>query len=334
METIKSKIGLPKRNLAWLKWGVAGCGKYLENSFLPNLKTLKRNNLVAVYSSDLDRAKFISNKFNADKAFNDFEEFLKADFDAVYISSRNSDHSWQVIAAAKAGKHILCEKPIAINTAEAFEMVKTCSENNVLLTLNYVYRYNPLVIKAKELIDKQVIGKIVSISTNLNIDYSPSDNFRFNKAESGGGALRDLGSHMIDLLLYFGGEISDIKGNIDNIIYKGEVEDFANGIVKFKNSGYGYFNVSYNAKKPINRIEILGYNGSISIDNLVGRKNASSKIIIDLSGEARKAFKKKANNQGLLIKEIQKCFLQNKTPKVTGNDALINLQLMERLESE
>ena len=86
-------------------------------------------------------------------------------------------------------------------------MVKVCKENNVFLTVNYVHRFHPLSTKAKEIIDKSLIGSIVSVSTSFNIDYEPNDNFRFDLQQSGGGAFRDLGTHMIDILRYFGGEI-------------------------------------------------------------------------------------------------------------------------------
>ncbi|MBN1300569.1 MAG: Gfo/Idh/MocA family oxidoreductase [Melioribacteraceae bacterium] len=331
MNKASKRIKLPRRKVVRLRWGVAGCGSYLENTFLPTLKNVKKSKLVSVYSSDINRAKFIANKFNAEKSSNSYDEFLTHGFDAVYISSKNSDHYKQVIKAAEAGKHILCEKPMALNSAQAKEMVDVCEKNNVHLAINFVYRFNPLVAKAKELIDKQIIGRIVTISTDFNIDYAPNDNFRFKKHESGGGALFDLGTHMIDLLRFFGGDILSINGNKDNIIYNSEVEDFANGIVKFKSSGYGYFNVSFNTKKPFNRIEILGYKGCISIDNMVGRKNASSKIIIELSGEAKKAFRRKANNQAILLKGINRSFLKNEKPAVTGYDGLVNVELMEQI---
>lgn len=331
MEPKTRKRIIPKRNRSKLKWGVAGCGKYLETTFLPTLQSVKRSKLISVFSSSAERADFIAHRFNAKYYFDDYDEFLQSDIDAVYVSSRNSDHVWQVIKAAKAGKHVLCEKPMALNSKEAEKMFKACKENNVQLSVNYVYRYHPLVIKAKELISKQVIGKVVSITTNFNIDYPPNDNFRFKKEEAG-GALRDLGTHMIDLLRYFGGDILEISGNLDNIIYKSKVDDFANGIVKFKKSGYGYFNVSYNTKKHFNGIEILGQNGAIGIDNMVGRKNASSRLTIELSGEAKKAFRKKANNQSLLLKNVQKAFIENSIPQITGYDGFENIRLMEELE--
>lgn len=335
----KKKLKIPRGKK--LSWGIAGCGKSTETAFLPTFLLLKKSKLNTVYSSSENRAKLLSSKFSIPNFTSDFAEFLKNDFDVVYIAGKNSDHYSHVIEAAKAGKHILCEKPLALSSEQASEMIKVCEENNVILAVNYVHRFHPLVKKAKELIDNNILGTIISISVSFNADIPPSDNFRFKKTLSGGGALRDIGTDMIDLLRYFGGEITGLKGYTDNIIYKSDVEDFASAVVRFGKSGYGYFNVSFNTKKYFNRIEILGYNGAISIDNVIGKKNLQSRLTIDLQGETKKAFRKKANKLLFRLREFQSVVLANITerklaykPLVTGYDGLINLKLAEELESQ
>lgn len=317
-----------------LKWGVAGCGRFTENTFIPTLKLLRRSALTSIYSNDSNRAKSLADKFGIPNHFGSYDDFLKSDTEAVYISSTNRNHYEQVIKAAKAGKHILCEKPLAMNSTEAEEMVRTCEEKNVQLSVNYVYRFHPLVIKSKEIIKNQMLGKIVLINLSFNIDFSPGSNFRFDKKLSGGGALRDLGTHMIDLLRYFGGEIISINGVMDNIIYKSEVEDFSSAIVKFENGGYGFFSVSYNSKKAFNRIEVLGHKGALTLDNLIGVKLLPAKMTILLDGEVKKVFRKGGNKQLSLLRSVQKSFKENQLPQITGNDALINMKIMEELESK
>ena len=317
-----------------IKWGIAGCGRFAENSFLPAVRLMRRSSVTALYSRDLNRAKSLADKFGAQNTFNSYEEFLKSDIDAVFVASSNIHHYEQVIKAAKAGKNILCEKPLAITSQQAEEMVKVCKESNVLLAVNYVHRFHPLVLKAKELIVDQRLGKLVSIDVHFNIDFPPDNNFRFKKDLSGGGALRDIGTHMIDLLRYFGGEIESIDGVVENLIYQSEVDDFAIGTVKFKKSGYGTFNVSYNNKKAFNRIEILCHKGAIAIDNLIGKKILAPKLTILLEDETRKSFRKRGNKMVYVIKSVQKSFLKNEIPHATGEDGLINLKLMEELEQK
>jgi predicted dehydrogenase len=316
-----------------LKWGVAGCGRFTEFSFIPALHLLRKSTLNSVFSNSPQRAKFIGEKFGIQDKFSNYDEFLNSNIDAVYIASANAHHYEQVIMAAKAGKHVLCEKPLSITSSQAEEMVRVCKENSVQFSVNYVHRFHPSIIKAKELIDAQLLGKLVSINLNFNVDFTPGTNFRFNKKLSGGGALRDLGTHMIDLLRFFGGEIKIINGVVDDIVYKSEVDDFAAAIVKFENSGYGYFNVSFNNKKAFNRIEILGHKGAISIEKLIGVKNIPSKLTILLEGEAKKAFRKRGNKLLNLLKSVQNSFLKNETPLVTGYDGYINMKLMEELEA-
>lgn len=327
-------LRLPRKRSKKLKWGIAGCGRFAEQTFIPSMKLLRKSELTALFSSDIKRAKSLAEKFGVEKYYSNYDEFLNSGIDAVYVASANVNHYHQVIKAAQAGKHILCEKPLAMNSREAEEMVKECEKNNVQLAVNYVYRFHPLIVKSKEIIEKQMLGKIININLSFNVDFPPGNNFRFIKSQSGGGVLRDLGTHMIDLLRFWGGDISSIYGIMDNTIYKSEVEDFAAAIVRFKNGGFGYFNVSFNSKRAFNRIEILGHKGSLSLDNLIGGRLIPAKLTILLKGEAKKAFRKAGNKQLNLLKSIQNSFLTNQKPSVTGYDGYINIQLMEELEAK
>ena len=325
-------VAVRRRVVKKLKWGVAGCGRYTELTVIPTVMSMRRSEINSFFSHNLNRAKELAEKSGATRYYDNYDEFLKSDIDCIFVSSVNSQHYEQVIKAAQAGKNILCEKPMALTSKQAEEMIEVCKQNNVMLAINFVHRLHPQVIKAKELIKDQKIGKLVSVNVSFNINIPPSDNFRFKKELSGGGVLRDLGSHMLDLLRYFGGEIEEINGYMDNIMYKNDVEDFASALVKFKNGTYGSLNVSFNTKKAFNRVEILGHTGAISIENFIGVKNLSSKLTIQLDGEAKKRFRKRGNKFHFMMKAIQKSFLKNQTPPVTGEDGLINMKLIEELE--
>ena len=174
------------------KWGVAGCGRFAEHTFIPTLKFLRRSSVHSFYSHNLNRAKELAEKSGAAGYFENYDEFLKSDIDCVFIGSVNAHHHEQVIKAAEAGKNILCEKPLAITSKQAEEMVEACKRNNVYLAVNYLHRLHPHVIKAKELIKNQTIGRLVTVNVSFNLDFPSGNNFRFNKTLSGGGALRDL----------------------------------------------------------------------------------------------------------------------------------------------
>ncbi len=326
MKEIK-KVLKPK-----IKWGVAGCSYFAENSVIPSLKLLRRSRITSVFSNSLDRARTIAQKFSIKDYSNDYQKFLEGDFNAVYILSANKDHYYQVIEAAKTGKHIMCEKPLALNSTQAKEMVDVCRANNVKLSVGYIQRFHPLTVKAKEILESGMIGKLVLVNVSQSMNYPPGENFRFKKESSGGGVLRDLGTHCIDLLRYFGGEVESIKGYLENVIYQSEVEDFSVGSVKFRNGGYGNFYASYCISKPINRIEVVGYKGTLIIENLIGRRFDYAKLIILIEGQTKKAFRRRGNKLVNLLKNFQSSVLKGTPLLVTGEDGLFNLQLMEELE--
>jgi predicted dehydrogenase len=324
---------MKKRTVKKLKWGIAGCGRYAENTFIPAIHMMRKSMLQSVFSHNSERAKDVAQKHGVPLYFSDYDEFLDSGIDAVYISSANADHYQQVIKAARSGKNILCEKPLALSASEAEEMIQVCKENNVQLSVNYVFHFHPLVKKAKELIESDMIGKFISITANFNIEIAPGSNFRHSK-DGGGGALMDVGTHLIDLLRYFGGEIISVCGSVDSVVYNSEVDDFASAIVKFEKGGYGYFNVSFNSKKAFNRIEILGHKGAISIEKMIANRHSPSKLTILLEGEGRKSFRKRANKQLQLLKSVQSSFLKNEEPVVTGYDGYINLKIIEELRTQ
>ncbi len=327
---INIRAAIPKR----LKWGIAGCGSFAEYTFLPSFLTVKRSKLISVFSHNGERARSIANKFGAQNYFDEYDEFLKSDIDVVYKSGKNSDHYQHVIKAAKAGKNILCERPISLNSQQAKEMVDECKLNNVLFAVNHLHRFHPLIHKAKELVDKQLLGKLISISASYHIDRAPDSSIRFLKEYSGGGVLRYLGAQVIDLMRFFGGNIVEVKAYMDNVLYKSEVEDFTNALIKFNGGHYGNFSVSYDLKKPFITFDIIGNIGSLSIISTFDKKYVSTKLIIDLHGEARKVFRKKINKISFMIRSVQKSFIRNQQPLVTGEDGLQNMIIIEEIEKQ
>ncbi len=146
-------IGQKGKKVKKNDWGVAGCGRFAEKAFLPALQMLKKNEVVSLFSNSKERANELSKKFGIPNTFSNYDDFLNSNINCVYISSANSDHYEQVTKAAKAGKNILCEKPLALNSSQAEEMVKVCEDNGVKLAVSYVYKFHPLIRKAKELIN-------------------------------------------------------------------------------------------------------------------------------------------------------------------------------------
>jgi predicted dehydrogenase len=329
MITSKSLLrnALPKK----IKWGIAGCGIFAENNLLPAFQLLRRSKVVSLYSGDINRAKNLSAKFGIPNSFDDFDKFLESGIDAVYVASANANHYWQTIKAAESNINVLCERPIAITSIQGAEMINACKKNGVHLVVNHSHRFHPLVLKAKELLNLQILGKIFSITASSNIEVSPGQTFRFKKELSGGGVLIDVGSQVIDGLRFFGGNITDQKSFSDNIVHNSEVEDFSAAILKFEKGGYGQFNVFYSDKKAHSIIDIFGYNGSLSIESMMGKKGAITNLVINLPGEARKVFRKRGNRTLYMLKGVQKMFLKQQPDYTIAEDALESIKLIEQI---
>ena len=144
-----------------LKWGLIGCGDISERRVAPALRDLHSCELVAVNRHDYSKAEEFAKKFGAGKWYKEWQDLLENDeIDAVYIATPVHLHAEQTIAAARAGKHILCEKPMAINAAECDAMIKAADANDVKLGVAYYRHFYPVVHRVKELIADDKIGAV------------------------------------------------------------------------------------------------------------------------------------------------------------------------------
>ena len=179
------------------KWGILGCSRVARNGFIPGILESKTGSLIAIASRQQEQSQAWANEFKVPKSYGSYEELLKdPDIDMVYIPLPNHlHHSW-VIQAARSGKHILCDKPLAVNAVQAQEMVAVCKQYKVLLMEGFMWRFHPRTKKLMELVHQGVIGRLRVIRYIFSLTMESND-WRLNPA-FGGGALRDIGCYGID----------------------------------------------------------------------------------------------------------------------------------------
>ncbi len=186
-----------------VKFGVIGAGGIAFRKTIPGMLKAKNCRLVAVMDPvNIDQ---IAAEFKVPKAYAD-EAGLLADpeVEAVYIASPVFCHAKQVEMAAKAGKHVLCEKPLTLNVEQAKKTVEACREHKVYLQEGYMMKFHGAHVKIKELIDEGRLGKIVYMRTQLSCWYPKIKGaWRQDPDKGGGGALIDMATHLYDLLEYF-----------------------------------------------------------------------------------------------------------------------------------
>ena len=182
-----------------LNWGILGTAKIAEKSLIPAFHASKLNNLMAVASRSITKAQEFALSNEIPQTADSYEALLddKA-IDAVYIPLPNSLHHPWTIAALQAGKHVLCEKPMALNAEQARQMVSLAEESKLVLMEAYMYRYHPRMDKILGLIQKGELGELRFIHSAFTFNLTNPDNIRL-APDLGGGALMDVGCYCVDI---------------------------------------------------------------------------------------------------------------------------------------
>jgi predicted dehydrogenase len=274
------KEGYPTQKIKLGLIGLGYIGKiHLRDSF-------KLNNVDLVAVSDLSRrALNDARKAGVKKTYNDYEQLLRdPQIDAVIIALPTHLHLDSAKKAAEAKKHILLEKPIAKNVAEAKEIVASAQRNSVKLMIGYPLRFNTLMYNLREKLNTGELGDIVAAyATNVGTGpfmhrshgYAPVPvpDWWFDKTLTGGGALIDLGSHMINLLRWYFGEIVEVKSHL-GYRYNMDFEDHATCFIKFKSGTTATINVGWFSQKYQLKVELLG-----TVDHAIANNIPPNRII-------------------------------------------------------
>ena len=185
-----------------INWGVLGCAAIAKVRTIPGLLQAENASLYAVASRGKEKAEAFKKMYGAEKAYDRYEALLADEnVEAVYIPLPNSMHFEWVEKAAKAGKHILCEKPLALDAKEAEKMYEICEEHGVLLMEAFAFRHAPLVQKVKKVIDEGKIGKVKYIESHLTDVLTDMSNIRMNQ-KLGGGSFYDMACYNISTISY------------------------------------------------------------------------------------------------------------------------------------
>jgi UDP-N-acetylglucosamine 3-dehydrogenase len=248
-----------------IRVAVIGCGAIAQRRHIPEYKDNKNVELVAFADPILERAEECAAPFGA-KAYTDFNELLKeVKPDAVSVCTPNVLHAPISIAAAKAGAHVLVEKPMAVEDSEAAEMIKAAKEAGVYLMVGHNQRLMPPHVKAKEIIESGVLGKVISFRTSFghpgpeawSIDGRES--WFFEKDQAIMGAMGDLGVHKADLIRWLlADEVAEVAGFISTLDKKDtEIDDNANCILRMKSGAIGSLVASWTYYKGEDNSTVL-----------------------------------------------------------------------------
>lgn len=263
-----------------IKWGVIGCGGIADRRTIPGMMKAGNAVLTAVMDRNVALAKTVGEKYNVASVCDGVEELLKQDIDAVYIATPVFCHKEQAVAAIRAGKHVLMEKPVGLTVEEAKELRDIAVEEGVKLGVALMMRFHTHHQEVKNLITEGKLGDIVSIRTQFSCWYPEIEgSWRQKKALGGGGALIDLGVHCIDLLQYITGlKACGVMALCDTQTFEYEVDDSVSLVMKMDNGAHAYVDANFNIPDDAaqSRLEIYGTKGSIIADGTLGQEEVGS----------------------------------------------------------
>jgi predicted dehydrogenase len=180
-----------------LRWGVLGTG-WVARTFLSALRASQHEQVVAIGSRDAERAAAVAGEFGVARSYGSYAGPLAdAEVEAIYVGLPNSLHAEWAIAAARAGKHVLCEKPLGVSSAEAEAMFEAARAHGVWLMEAFMYRFHPQTLKVQELIAEGAIGQVRLVRSAFTFNVADPQNVRLS-AELAGGALRDVGCYPVN----------------------------------------------------------------------------------------------------------------------------------------
>ncbi|MEB2781081.1 Gfo/Idh/MocA family oxidoreductase [Algoriphagus sp. C2-6-M1] len=253
-----------------LKIGIVGTGA-ITGKHADAIREIEQAELVALCSSSPERAKTAEEKFGI-KTYSDVSDFLThPELDIVCICTASGHHLEAGLLAARAGKHLLIEKPIEINLGRADQLIDVCEENGVKLGVIFQNRFSPDYLKLKSAIEEGKFGKLLMGNAHVNWyrapEYYSNSPWKGTMEGDGGGAFINQGIHTIDLLLDVMGDVKSVFAKVKTALHPIEGEDLGAAIVTFANKALGNITAS-TALYPglAERLEIFGKNGSAVLE--------------------------------------------------------------------
>ncbi|WZL78667.1 Gfo/Idh/MocA family oxidoreductase [Eubacteriales bacterium mix99] len=317
-----------------VRFGIIGCGVIAPNHANAIVNN-DRAQLVAVCDIDETKGKAFQQKYAAPYFHKDYHELLKReDVDVVCICTPSGMHGDMTIDAARAGKHVFCEKPLDIHSEKMTQMIDACRENHVKLGCVFQRRLMKEAIATKEAFENGEFGKIVLADAYLKYyrsqEYYNSAGWRGTWDLDGGGALMNQGVHGIDMILWLAGDVKSVFARCETLAREIQVEDTALAVLKFKSGAVGVIEGTtsvYPAQET--RFEIHGENGSVIFSDSGFRQwrkvGEEQDTFPDIKNEkvGGSSDPKAISGSGhyALIDDMISAVLEDRDPMITGESA-------------
>jgi len=314
-------------------WALIGCGDIARKRVAAALRDAPGGRLVSVSRARALLAEEFAREAGASKHFEDWREQIRdPDVGAVYVATPVDVHAQQTIAAAEAGKHVLCEKPMALAPADCDRMIHACEANGVRLGVAYYRRFYPVVQRIRELLELGTIGDPALAQVNAFERFDRREGepraWLLDRARSGGGPMMDFGSHRIEVLLHLFGTPESVSGWTDRLLFeRREVEDTAGALFRFPGGVRAQLTVSHAPVEPADTLDIYGVEGSFHVPAL----NRGELRIVTEAGDRVEQHPPHANLHQPLVEDFLAAVRDNRQPEVDGYDGRAVQKALEEI---
>jgi len=321
-----------------LRWGVLSTARIAREKVIPGIKSARNAELVAIASRDPARAIEVANESGIPVAHSSYEDLLAdPNVDAVYIPLPNHMHAEWTERAARAGKHVLCEKPLGLDAAEARRMHATCETEGVVLLEAFMYQFHPQWQAAIEMVHSGRIGELRSVQSWFSYFNDDPANIR-NVAEWGGGALMDIGCYCIHLSrALFDCEPIEVGGTMKRDPVS-RVDILTSATLDF-GTGTAGFTVGSRAE-PDQRVHIYGTQGRMEIDipfnipaDRAGRVHLTTGRTSPVNPQTETLTFEPVDQYGLQVEAVGHAVLDGRPLSATGADSVANMMVIDQLSA-
>jgi UDP-N-acetyl-2-amino-2-deoxyglucuronate dehydrogenase len=325
-----------------LRFGIIGAGNIAPVHAVA-INSIEGAELLAVADSNPERGQVLADKFGG-TPYTDYHDLLaRSDVDAVTICLPPYLHAPVTLDAAAAGKHVLCEKPMAISLAECDAMIAACEKAGVTLGVVFQGRFEPLALQLKTAIDSGELGQLLWVSANTfwhrTDAYYRSGDWRGILAKEGGGVLMNQAIHAVDLLLWLAGTPARVTAQIRTLNHKIEIEDCAFASMEYENGKLGVIQATtISIPGYPERLEFYGTQGSAIYHKGQGRLEWHFLDVDEDHTDSSEASNGAARPMDILptahivqFKDFVKAIKEKRPPAITGQDGRHSIELIKAI---
>jgi len=310
-------------------WGIIGTGNHANRFMGPAISKASNAKFVAACDIDIELAKEFADKHGVARAYDSFEKMLEdPEVDVVYVATPNNLHARHTTQAAEAGKHVYCEKPMAITEADCELMIQACEKNKVKLGIDFQNRYHPAHVEAHRLVQNGMVGQIHVAKAQYchGFLHGHWKGWRDDPSVTGAGALVGTGLHPIDLLRFvLNSEVEEVQAVCATQTPYHTVDEMVYAILKFQNGVYGMVISGLLAPRSDDDLVLYGSEAKITCKGTVGMPLQGELLVEGDSINMRMVFSAPdplpANYIGG-VEAFNRCIEENKEPDVPGYNGL------------